>query len=107
MKFQEAVKIGKKDTTKLKSAFKLLDEGRKAQDKITTNSNLYFHTKVNGLFKIEVDMRDSLFFQSPSCLTQKFAVSDLVKMDSIAIKLIPEKCIPFDQTDDKIQSDML
>ncbi|RZK54559.1 MAG: hypothetical protein EOO91_15710 [Pedobacter sp.] len=100
-KFQAAIKIGKKDTTKLKSAFKLLDEGRKASDDITNDSDLYFQTKADGLFTVKVNLKDSLFFKSATCITQKFSVQDLIKFDTVSIKLVPQKCISYEKCNDK------
>ena len=99
-KFEEAVEIGKKDTTQLKNAFTIFHKQKRTEEILENDSNLYFQTKENGLFKLSVNVNDSLFFKSPTCVTQRFSVKDLIKLDSIDIKLMPQKCVTYEKCND-------
>ena len=62
---------------------------------LAKNKRYVTHTDSTGFFSISAKPSDSLFFSSLSYVTQKFAVSDLIKRNEINILLQPEPCIPY------------
>ncbi|SEA03069.1 hypothetical protein SAMN05443667_101671 [Flavobacterium gillisiae] len=62
---------------------------------LTKNKRYVTHTDSTGFFSISAKPTDSLFFSSLTYVTQKFAVSDLIKSKEINILLEPEPCIPY------------
>lgn len=63
--------------------------------KIIKDTTLFAFAKKDGKFKIAAQITDSLFFQSDISIQQAYAVADLLKMDSIKIRLEPKVCIPY------------
>jgi hypothetical protein len=62
---------------------------------LAKNKRYVTHTDSTGFFSISAKPSDSLFFSSLTYVTQKFAVSDLIKRNGINILLEPEPCIPY------------
>ena len=50
-------------------------------------------------FSITADLKDSLIFKSYQHITQRHAVSDLIKKDSIEIILLKQPCLPYQNCD--------
>ncbi|WP_372977927.1 hypothetical protein [Mucilaginibacter sp.] len=65
------------------------------------NTNYVVIPKKNGEFKIKAKLTDNLIFTSNSFITQKHAVSDLIKQKVISIKMEPEVCTPIEHCDEK------
>lgn len=63
--------------------------------KIIEDSTLSVFAKENGKFKITAQLTDSLVFHADRSIQQVHAVADLLKMDSINIRLEPEVCITY------------
>lgn len=66
-----------------------------AYRKINEDSTLSVFARKDGKFKIAAQITDSLFFQSDRSIQQVYAVADLLKMDSINIRLEPQVCTPY------------
>jgi hypothetical protein len=87
--FLEAFKGKEPDLTK---ALKINENESIEVDKLYKNINYVVVPDKNGRFQIRAKLTDSLFFSSFRFITQKHAVSDLIKMKEINVKLEPEVC---------------
>lgn len=65
------------------------------------NKNLTAKTDSLGNFSIAPRRTDTLFFHKSGYYTQKHAVSDLLKMKHIYIKMKKEPCLPFKKCEQK------
>lgn len=65
------------------------------------NKNLTARTDSSGNFSIAPKRTDTLFFHKTGYHTQKYAVSDLLKMKSIYIEMKKEPCIPYKKCEQK------
>lgn len=79
---------------------KLMDWGMKMYNELSQDTNLVVKTKPDRTFQINANLKDTLFFSANRYITQKYAVADLVKMDKIAIRLVPEICIEREKCND-------
>lgn len=66
-----------------------------AYKELTQNKNFVVNTDSVGNFSISAKLTDSLYFYANRYLTQKYAVSELLRRKEIKIQLEPEKCIPY------------
>lgn len=74
-------------------------------DALYKNNNYVVMPDKNAEFQIQAKPTDTLFFTSFRFITQKYAVSDLMKMKRINIQLVPEVCeklIPCDEKNPKL-----
>ncbi len=78
----------------LDSINKISNDMSKQRLKLFSDTNFIVTPNKNGEFHIKAKLTDSLYFTSYRFITQKYAVSDLLKMDKIFIKLEPEVCEP-------------
>ena len=67
----------------------------KDYEKSAKDTTITVRAKANGQFSITAYRTDSLYFQSSWHKPQAYLVADLLKMNTIAIRLEPEVCIPF------------
>jgi hypothetical protein len=98
-----------KDTTKNRSFVQIavndtlskllnsLGKNKKWNDyqSIKKNKNLYTTADSTGIFNIKAKLKDSISFYSSRYYKQTYSVPDLLKMNPLEIKLVPEPCIPF------------
>lgn len=70
-------------------------------EELRQNKNFIVSTDSVGNSNISVKLTDSLYFYASRFLTQKYAVSDLLKRKEIIIQLEPEKCIQYEQCEQK------
>ena len=78
----------------LDSMMKMSVEMSKQHLNLFKDTNFVVIPNKKGEFRIKAKLTDSLYFTSYRFITQKYAVSDLLKMDKIFIKLEPEVCEP-------------
>jgi hypothetical protein len=95
VKSRNSVMINVNDTLKKFRDKSSLTKKWDGYDELTKNKNFVVFTDSVGNFNISAKLTDSLYFYATSYLTQKYAVSDLLKRKEIKIQLEPEKCIPF------------
>lgn len=76
----------------LAKALQINEEESIEIDKLYKNNNYVVVPDKDGRFKIRARLTDTLFFSSFRFITQKHAVSDLIKMKHINVKLEPEVC---------------
>lgn len=73
-------------------------------DKLLEDTNYVVRTKQDGSFQITVSPTDSLYFQAYRHFPKAYSVKDLLKMDSIVIRLQPEPCVPYERCNDTVPS---
>lgn len=76
----------------LTKAVQLISNLGNGEDKLDKDTNYVVMTDKNGGFQIRARPTDTLVFTSFRFITKKYAVSDLMKMKQINIKLEPEVC---------------
>jgi len=76
----------------LDSINKVSDEMSRQRLELFSDTNFVVAPNKRGEFHIKAKLTDTLYFTSYRFITQKYAVSDLLKMDKIFIKLEPEVC---------------
>lgn len=107
-----------KDTTKNRSFVKIdindtlfkfrqkaaITKNWEGYHELTQDKNYSTYADSTGIFKIKAKVTDSIAFYSYRYFKQNYAVSDLLKMNSIKIQLEPEPCIPYKSCEQKTPS---
>lgn len=70
-------------------------------EKFVKNSRLVDYAGSTGIFSVKAKLTDSISFYSSRYYKQTYSVSDLLKMNSIEIKLVPIPCIPYNRCEEK------
>jgi len=98
-----AVPLNKKKTAKamFMARYKQFLLDQKRHDSLWRDKRFVVVPDSTNRFEITVRLSDSLTFTSPGFVTQKDAVKNLMKLDSIHIKLKPKPCEPIIYCNDK------
>jgi len=97
--FMKTIKGKEKDRSG--NALKIFSSQSAELDELYKNNSYVVMPDKNAIFQIRAKVTDTLFFTSFRFITQKHAVSDLMKMKPINIRLEPEVCEKIVRCDEK------
>ncbi len=97
------VEISVNDTLRKfrKKVMMLTPEEERLYSELLKNKNLTAKTDASGNFSIAPRKTDTLFFHKSGYYTQKYPVSDLLKMKNIDLEMKKEPCVPFKKCEQK------